>query len=140
MNYIELRLFFDTSLFVLIWTVQLVIYPSFLFYQRKDLVRWHKKYTKRISFIVMPLMLGQLGVALYQFLQNTDIFNRVYFALVVCSWLITFLIFVPRHSKIATGTYDEVMLKKMVLYNWLRTGIWTLILIGSIYEFMIQIN
>ena len=56
-----IRLLVDFGLLVLIWIIQLIIYPSFLFYRAKELITWHKMYTKAIALIVIPLMLGQLG-------------------------------------------------------------------------------
>ena len=42
----------DAGLVVLIWMVQLIIYPSFLHYDN-NLVEWHHKYTSRIALIVV---------------------------------------------------------------------------------------
>ena len=54
------RLLLDFGLCILIWMVQLIVYPSFLFFSDNNLFTWHKTYTKAIALIVMPLMLGQL--------------------------------------------------------------------------------
>ncbi|MFT7429007.1 MAG: hypothetical protein ACI9IZ_001504, partial [Nonlabens sp.] len=43
MNYLDLlQLLVDFGLVVLIWIVQLIIYPSFLYYGSKTLNKWHK--------------------------------------------------------------------------------------------------
>lgn len=60
MNIDLVRLLLDFGLVVLIWIVQLVIYPSLCYYQDKDLAKWHKIYTQRIGVIVGPLMIAQL--------------------------------------------------------------------------------
>ncbi len=59
-----LRLLVDMGLLILTWLVQLVIYPSFLYYDATDLKKWHSIYTGRITFVVLPLMLTQLLVAI----------------------------------------------------------------------------
>jgi len=41
-----IRLLFDFGLLVLIWLVQLVIYPSFLYYEQDNLKRWHENIRK----------------------------------------------------------------------------------------------
>ena len=67
-----LRILFDVGLLVLIWMVQLIVYPSFLYYTHEQLVVWHTRYVKQISLIVIPLMFGQTlvsGYQLYQLLQ-----------------------------------------------------------------------
>ena len=130
----NLRILFDTGLLILIWMVQLVIYPSFLFYKNEGLANWHKKYTISISYIVAPLMIGQLGIAIYQLIITDYSFTIIYFILVAFNWFITFRVFVPLHSKIAKGIQDKVMLKKLVFYNWLRTVVWTLIFIMSLFN------
>jgi len=60
------RLLLDFGLCILIWMVQLIVYPSFLFFSDNNLFTWHKTYTKAIALIVMPLMLGQLSIVIYQ--------------------------------------------------------------------------
>jgi hypothetical protein len=50
----------DFALFILIWIVQRIIYPSFMYHSPVSLSQWHAVYSKRIALIVVPLMLGQL--------------------------------------------------------------------------------
>ena len=56
----KITLLVDIGLVVLIWMVQLIVYPSFTFYSKENLVNWHQKYTARIAVIVIPLMFLQL--------------------------------------------------------------------------------
>ena len=70
-----IRLLFDFGLLVLIWLVQLVIYPSFLYYEQDNLKRWHEKYTQKITYVVLPLMMGQLIITtihLFNDFSNVD--------------------------------------------------------------------
>tara|TARA_B100000795_G_C22751252_1_gene419519 strand:- start:804 stop:1226 length:423 start_codon:yes stop_codon:yes gene_type:complete len=122
-----IRLLVDFGLLVLIWIIQLIIYPSFLFYRAKELITWHKMYTKAIALIVIPLMLGQLGIAMYQvFLaQNTHTLASI--ILVVFLWGITLLKFAPMHQQISEGNTHVQLLKKLVQNNWIRTLIWTIL-------------
>ncbi|MEO1009857.1 MAG: hypothetical protein AAFX53_01035 [Bacteroidota bacterium] len=60
MKYEILRLLCDFGLVVLIWSVQLIIYPSFQFYNPIELLLWHGIYVHRITYVVLPLMVGQL--------------------------------------------------------------------------------
>ena len=121
------RLVLDVGLLVLIWMIQLIVYPSFLFYTAKELIAWHKMYTKAIALIVIPLMLGQLGITIYQvFLeQNTYTFTSI--VLVVFIWGITLLKFAPMHQQISEGNTHIQLLKKLVQNNWIRTIIWTIL-------------
>ncbi len=134
MDISHLRLFFDVGLLTLIWIVQMVIYPGFLYYNSINLVQWHAKYTTNFSYIVVPLMLGQLLMAIFQLVEDSNLIHIAYFILVVSSWLFTFILFVPIHSKISQGLTDNEMLRKLVRNNWIRTMIWTLLFFLSFYE------
>ena len=84
------RLLFDFGLVILIWMVQLVVYPSFRYYKESDLMRWHERYTKAISIIVVPLMFGQLFLVILQIVEVFDVVTALR-KLVRQNWLRTFL-------------------------------------------------
>lgn len=129
MNLDTLRLLFDFGLLVLIWLVQLVIYPSFRFYQKESLLKWHEQYTVRIAWVVIPLMFGQLIASICQVVEFQNALTMGSLILIVLVWLITFVQFVPMHAKIAAGTSDKALLATLVKRNWLRTLLWTVIFI-----------
>ncbi len=128
-----LKLVFDTGMFVLIWIVQLVIYPSFDYYSTKHLNAWHAKYTANFSIIVIPLMIGQLVSTIAQLYEHQNINTILSMLLVIIVWFLTFLIFVPIHTKITADSSDKNLLKKLVAYNWMRTLIWTIILLEHLF-------
>jgi len=121
------RLVLDAGLLVLTWMIQLIVYPSFLFYTAKELVTWHKIYTKTIALIVIPLMLGQLGITIYQVFLVQNIFTFTSIILVVFLWGITLLKFAPMHQQISEGNTQIQLLKKLVQNNWIRTIIWNIL-------------
>ena len=121
------RLVLDVGLLVLTWMIQLIVYPSFLFYTAKELVTWHKIYTKTIALIVIPLMLGQLGITIYQVFLVQNIFTFTSIVLVVFLWGITLLKFAPMHQQISEGNTQIQLLKKLVQNNWIRTIIWNIL-------------
>ena len=129
----NLTLVFDVGLLILIWMVQLIVYPSFLYYERKNLITWHQSYTGRITIIVMPLMFGQLGLYGYLTFENPDAMNLVKFGLILFVWILTFAYFVPAHGKISQGKFSKEKLTRLVQWNWLRTLAWTLVTILSLY-------
>ena len=124
-----IRLFFDSGLLILILMVQLIIYPSFIHHQPKRLLIWHSIYTKKIALIVLPLMLGQLCVAIFQVYQNKNLDTVLYFAIVLFLWGITLTKFAPMHGQISAGRVDEKFLQKLVRLNWIRTLLWFLSLL-----------
>ncbi|MGB5691876.1 MAG: hypothetical protein WBM43_04640 [Flavobacteriaceae bacterium] len=130
----QLRLLFDLSLFILILLVQIIIYPGFRYYSKNDLIFWHRQYTKKISFVVIPLMVGQLIITIIFLLNRASLYDISVALLVIAVWIITFLYFVPAHRKISDGTHSDAQLKQMLHINWLRTAIWFLILLISFLE------
>ena len=72
-----IRLLLDFGLMVLIWIVQLVIYPGLCYYKNEDLGKWHKIYTQRIGVIVGPLMIAQLAVTRAEVALDSPVFERV---------------------------------------------------------------
>ena len=129
-----LRLLFDFGLLVLIWMVQLIIYPSFQYYSENDLLAWHEKYMLAISFVVIPLMFGQLITAILQFIHDRDCFSIVSMMLITLVWISTFTQFVPLHDAIASGKATKSLLEELVFKNWIRTGLWTLIFLLSFFK------
>ena len=124
-----IRLLLDFGLVVLIWIIQRIVYPSFLHYSTENLVIWHKEYTSRFSAIVIPLMIGQLVISIYQAIIVTNLYTVVSLVIVILVWLSTFLQFVPIHANIAKGRVSEKMLNSLVTKNWLRTFLWSLLFV-----------
>lgn len=119
----------DASLVVLIWMVQLIIYPSFLFYKKENLIKWHQRYTTRIATIVVPLMFYQLLFSLFLLFIDFTISNSIYTLITIFLWIHTFVVFVPLHATIANGEHTKVTLNKLVSKNWVRTFLWSFLLI-----------
>ena len=125
----QISLLVDAGLVVLIWMVQLIIYPSFTYYKSENLIKWHQKYTSRLAVVVVPLMLTQLAlaiVAVFLAFNFTTIFTVV---IVLFLWVFTFLSFAPLHSKISEGHTDQNLLKLLIQRNWIRTFFWSLLLV-----------
>ncbi|KOY52155.1 hypothetical protein [Polaribacter dokdonensis] len=123
-----LFLFVNSGLVVLIWMVQLIVYPSFLFYNKENLVHWHNVYTKRIAVIVVPLMLMQLVISILNTIVSFSIINLTIGLLVLFLWVFTFKSFAPVHFKISENRFQQTQLQQLVNKNWIRTIIWSLIL------------
>lgn len=126
-----LRLLFDFGLLVLIWIVQRIVYPGFLHYNPKNLINWHKVYTSRLTFIVMPLMLGQLGISIVQLIMEINLYTVLSFIIIIVIWVSTFMQFVPIHAQISKGKASQKMLDSLVKKNWIRTFLWTALFLYS---------
>jgi fatty acid desaturase len=139
MNYLDLlQLLVDFGLVVLIWIVQLIIYPSFLYYGSKTLNKWHKTYTDRITIIVAPLMIAQIAIAAYLLLTKgaftiPEITALIFIAV---NWLITMFIFIPLHEQIDKDSDDRKVQQRLVHLNWWRVLLFCLIFLVHAISFM----
>lgn len=130
-----LSLIFDSGLLVLIWLVELVIYPSFTFFPQTTFKKWHRVYVKRLSYVVIPLMSGQLGTSLYLSVLSFDALWAVKLLLILGAWALTFSIFVPLHNAVAQHSGTHNIAVKLVKHNRWRTLLWTLAFILGCYRF-----
>lgn len=130
-----IRLLIDFGLLILIWIIQLIVYPSFLYYNAETLVIWHRKYTSLIGYMVAPLMLVQLGLSIYQISAAFTLYNLISVLIISVIWIITFLQFVPIHSNISKGRVSDKMLSSLVRKNWSRTILWTMLFV---YSFLVM--
>ncbi|MFQ3270452.1 MAG: hypothetical protein ACI9A1_000767, partial [Lentimonas sp.] len=89
MHWIQL---IDFGLVVLIWMVQLVVYPSFKYYPASDLLKWHRAYTASMAVVVLPLMLAQLILHGWRLYHEFSFNHGWLMLLVISTWLLTFSI------------------------------------------------
>jgi len=129
------RVAVDFGMVILIWLVQLIIYPSFEYSARESFIQWHEKYTGLITLVVLPLMFAQIGLAIWQ-LYNGDRSWETLTAigLIAFCWLVTFGLSVPAHNQLQTIGNDISTVRWLVLTNWLRTIGWTAISMLSIKQ------
>lgn len=109
---------------ILIWLVQVIIYPSFKYTSEADFPAWHSKYTRLITFFVLPLMFIQLGISFYQITIEMNALNIAVLVIIVLVWLSTFIISVPLHNDLQAGKNIK-LIAKLVKTNWYRTILWT---------------
>jgi len=114
----------------LIWTIQLVHYPSFLDVGPDQYVVFQQNHMKNISILVIPLMLLELGAGIYLQLEHLkeNIHWLIYVAslLLLIIWVVTMFVASPLHGKLASQGYDKKGIQQLVNINWIRTVAWTL--------------
>lgn len=123
---LQLHLAATCALIGLIWTVQIVIYPLFDRVGKAVFEDWHEAYMKRITYVVGPLMLVEVGTALWLLWMGMReamfVGSLVLLGLI---WISTAVVQVPLHSRLALG-FEAVAHRRLVGTNWLRTLAWTL--------------
>ena len=111
------------ALFGLIWTVQLVHYPSFRYVP--DFTEFHGHHTSSISLIVAPLMVVELAVSAWlAYRAGFTLLWLVPLLLVLAIWAVTFLRAIPLHESLS-DLRDEALIESLIAVNWPRTILWT---------------
>ncbi|HAI10542.1 MAG TPA: hypothetical protein DCM28_02480 [Phycisphaerales bacterium] len=129
---LQFMLAIDLGIMVLIWLVQIIIYPTFMHITPDRFSAYHNRYTGRISFFVVPLMFGQLGFHGYALTRSQDVLHVLGAILIGLAWLATFGLSVPCHHRLASKGYDPMVIKQLVHTNWIRTVAWTGVVILDI--------
>ena len=135
----QLSLLFDTGCLVLIWMVQLIVYPSFKYHHGQDFTTWHEIYTKRITLIVLPLMVGQLLLCSYQAYFSWDFLTGLKLLLVLANWALTFIVFVPLHAKLSQDAATNTLKERLVSKNWFRTVLWSFVFVIAIVQLQLTL-
>lgn len=117
----------STASFALIWYVQLISYPVFLHVGETHWQTYHKQHTRRITWIMAPLMLAQLAVSGLLAL-NHSWWDLVLVALV---FILTFFWAVPLHNRL-TFQFDQLLIQKLIRANFYRAIIWTFLWLLSL--------
>ena len=109
-----------------IWTIQIVHYPSFHYIDKISFTNFHHFHERRISIIVMPLMLIELTTSTALYINNmSSIVFALNLLIVVLIWCSTFFVQVPIHS-ILSEKKDKKLIEKLVNTNWIRTFLWSM--------------
>ncbi len=126
---LSLQCFFTFMLTGLMWCVQLVNYPLFPWVDREKFCDFEKKYQKRISFLLFPLIVLECFFAVLMFTVAKDgefrTVTYVLFLLLLFIWFSTFCLQIPEHAELANG-FSLKNIKRLILTNWIRTAAWTL--------------
>lgn len=118
----------------LIWFVQVVHYPSFLKVNSENFQLFHSFHVFRTGLVVIPFMLAELISSIILSLGNFPLgyIHQVGLGLVILIWLSTFAIQAQAHRKINSDA-NTIELSKLVKTNWLRTILWSLKALITLY-------
>jgi hypothetical protein len=114
------------GLLILIWLVQIIIYPGLVRIPSHDFVNYHAWYVTRITLVVVPLMISEITIAIaWFFLQDNLFYPIMAGGLVILAWCSTFIFQVPIHKSLQAGK-DKSKIRRLVATNWIRTVAWSL--------------
>lgn len=123
------HLFATLTMFGVIWIVQLVHYPLFAGVGSDGFTAYEASHQARITWIVLPAMLLELGTAILLVMQRPSVVPLwlvwLGLALVGIVWLSTAFVQVPLHTTLSAG-FDGEAHTRLVASNWVRTAAWSL--------------
>ena len=110
----------------IIWLVQILHYPTFLYIDIDRYTEFQNFHMKNISYLIIPLMLLEFltGFLLLFFVDEIDFYFSISFSLLVLIWPITVLFFTRYHSALS-NKYERNIILKLIRLNWIRTFLWT---------------
>jgi hypothetical protein len=112
----------------LIWFVQVVHYPLFVFASRENFSAFANKHCDLTGCVVVAPMIIELisSLALAFYWNGSHRFLVwVNFALVCIIWLCTALLSVPCHSRFCSTGFSASTLSFLIGSNWISTILWT---------------
>ena len=126
----------DVSLFILIWLVQIIIYPSFRYVDVDKFDFWHTRYMGLITYFVAPLMLLQAVAMAYQLYYNFDWMTLISAVCIGLVWLSTAVLSIPCHTSLQQSGFHSPTIEKLIATNWYRTVLWTVVVLINICVFL----
>jgi hypothetical protein len=122
----QLHLLASFALVGLIWTIQVVHYPSFYYIKDDEFTRFEHFHSKSITFIVAPLMSIELICGCILFIRDWS--SYIWILNILCIlliWLVTVFVSIPCHNKLLESK-DTKAIERLIKTNWIRTALWSL--------------
>ncbi len=105
--------------------VQIIIYPSFKHPDFKNFNSFHLSYSKKMFYIVAPIMLTEFFSSLFLVYKNPSKTYLISLFFLLLIWLLTFLFIVPIHNFLSAN-HSKKKVQRMIRLNGLRTFFWLL--------------
>lgn len=121
------------GMLILIWLVQVIIYPSMRYWDSARFRQSHSWYTKKITLFIILLMPLQAALSCLQFYSSQSFISLIQLFSIAIAWLVTFAISVPTHRKLGFG-YATETIEYLIKTNWLRTISWTIVSVADLIE------
>ena len=129
---IQIQFAADTAMAMLIWLIQLVIYPAFRVVDRDAFHDWHLNYMKTISCIVIPLMLLQALCHGILMVLNPSAMQWIASGAILGAWIATFTLSVPCHQRLQQAGFERDTVNRLIKTNGVRTVFWSLPFLSGI--------
>ena len=127
----EHALSIDFAMLVVIWMVQVIIYPAFRNIDAVNFPEWHAQYCKQIAWFVLPLMVSQILECTTSCFFVGDTCSWVRLVCVLLAWAVTFFHSAPQHRKLTIHGKKTEFIDLLLTGNWFRTFLWTIVFLAS---------
>ena len=123
----QLHLIATSMMVAIIWMVQILHYPSFLFVDKQQYTEFQQFHMKKISYIIVPIMLLELfsGFGILFYIEKAQLSLYASLILLVLIWVITGLFFKKYHTELSKK-YNRNTILRLIRFNWIRTVLWTI--------------
>lgn len=132
----QLHLIATSMMVAIIWMVQILHYPSFLFVDKQQYTEFQHFHMKKISYIIVPIMLLELfsGFGILFYIEKVQLSLYASLTLLVLIWVITGLFFTKYHTELSKK-YNRNTILRLIRFNWIRTVLWTIRLAFLLKQF-----
>ena len=120
----------DFAMAAVSWLILLCTYPDFARWEAAEFARHHEDYTRKVGWVVGPLLLLQLGGHAWLVFSLGE--GWLALGLVLVCWALTALWSVPRHRRLQFEGPGSPALAGLIRSHAWRTAVWTLVAMDAI--------
>lgn len=114
----------DVAMAAVSWLILLCTYPDFARWRAEGFAEAHETYTRRVGWVVGPLLLAQLAGHIWLTVIAVGGFSL---ALVLVCWALTAFWSVPCHRRLQQEGPTSPALTELVRSHAWRTALWTIL-------------
>ena len=115
-----------------IWIIQVIHYPLFEKVGRDQFISYELSHLEKTSLVIaLPMILEILsfiGLLIVDSNLRASSLIQTGGLCLLLIWPVTFFISVPQHNILSHG-FNQQVLDKLILTNWIRTSLWSIRLI-----------
>jgi hypothetical protein len=121
----------DSAMAGVAWLILLCTYPDFARWRSEGFAEAHENYTRRVGWVVGPLLLAQLAGHILFWWGSGNVIGVV---LVGVAWVLTGAWSVPCHRRLQNEGPRSSALGSLIRSHAWRTAVWTILAASSIRQ------